>query len=39
MTQGKWTRRGLMAGGAVALIGGGAYALRGKGGPGMILSA
>jgi len=37
MTQGKWTRRGLMAGGAVALIGGGAYALKGKGGPGMIL--
>lgn len=38
MTQGKWTRRGLMAGGAVAVIGGGAYALKGKGGPGMILS-
>jgi oligopeptide transport system substrate-binding protein len=35
--QGKWTRRGLMAGGAVAVIGGGAYALKGKGGPGMIL--
>ncbi|MEJ0041232.1 MAG: peptide ABC transporter substrate-binding protein [Rhizomicrobium sp.] len=38
MAQGKWTRRGLMAGGAVAVIGGGAYALRGKGGPGMTLS-
>ena len=31
----RWTRRAVMAGSTAALIGGGAYALRGKGGPGM----
>ena len=38
MTQSKWTRRGLMAGGAAVLVGGGAYALKGKSGPGMNFS-
>jgi len=38
MEQGKWTRRGLMASGAALAIGGGAYALKGKSGPGMNFS-
>ncbi|MGZ5937278.1 MAG: peptide ABC transporter substrate-binding protein [Rhizomicrobium sp.] len=38
MAQSKWTRRGLMASGTAVAIGGVAYALKGKSGPGMNFS-
>lgn len=38
MEQNKWSRRGLMTGGAAVAVGVGYYAFRGKGGPGMTLS-
>jgi len=38
MEQSRWTRRGVMAGGTAVAIGGAAYALKGKSGPGMNFS-
>ena len=38
MEQSKWTRRGLMTGGTAVVIGGAAYALKGRSGPGMNFS-
>jgi len=38
MEQSKWTRRGLIAGGTLVVIGGAAAALKSSSGPGMNLS-